>query len=137
MGTRTIRIDCDVLQADGGTRTAAITGALVALHDAFSLLLERDEIPSMPIKEFVAATSVGMINGVPMLDLCYDEDSSAEVDLNAIMTASRKIIEIQGTAEREPFDKEDLDDMLELAHAGIRQLLEMQSTALGMRSAEP
>jgi ribonuclease PH len=137
MGTRTIRIDCDVLQADGGTRTAAITGALVALHDAFSLLLERDEIPSMPIKEFVAATSVGMINGVPMLDLCYDEDSSAEVDLNAIMTASGKIIEIQGTAEREPFDKEDLDDMLELAHAGIRQLLEMQSTALGMRSAEP
>jgi ribonuclease PH len=135
MGARTIRIDCDVLQADGGTRTAAITGALVALHDAFSLLLQKDEIPSMPIREFVAATSVGMIDGVPMLDLCYEEDSSAEVDLNAIMTGSGKIIEIQGTAEREPFEKEDLAEMLDLAHDGIKQLLEMQSSALGLRSA--
>ena len=91
----------------------------------------------MPIGEFVAATSVGMIDGVPMLDLCYDEDSSADVDLNAIMTGSGKIIEIQGTAEREPFEKQDLNDMLDLAHGGIQQLLEMQSSALGLRSAAP
>jgi ribonuclease PH len=137
MGARTVRIDCDVLQADGGTRTAAITGALVALHDAFSLLLEKDEISSMPIRKFVAATSVGMIDGVPMLDLCYEEDSSAEVDLNAIMTQDGRIVEVQGTAEKVPFERKELDDLLDLAYAGIRQLIELQISALGVRSAAP
>jgi len=135
VGQRTVRIDCDVLQADGGTRTAAITGALVALHDAFSLLLEKDEISSMPIREFVAATSVGMIDGLPMLDLCYEEDSTADVDLNAIMTEKGRIIEVQGTAEKVPFDRKDLDDMLDLAHGGIERLIELQLSALGIRSA--
>lgn len=137
VGARTVRIDCDVIQADGGTRTAAITGALVALHDAFSLLIEKDEISSMPICEFVAATSVGVIDGVPMLDLCYDEDSRADVDLNVVMTGDGRIIEIQGTAEKTPFSRTDLTDLLDLAHGGIKQLIDLQSAALGIRSPAP
>ena len=137
VGSKTIRVDCDVLQADGGTRTAAITGALVALHDAFSLLIERDEISTMPIGEFVAATSVGIIDGVPMLDLCYDEDSRADVDLNVIMTGDGKIIEIQGTAEKEPFTRSDLDYLLDLAHGGIKRLVDLQAEALGIGSPSP
>lgn len=137
MGPRTVRIDCDVVQADGGTRTASITGALVALHDAFSLLLERNEISSMPIREFVAATSVGVIDGTPMLDLCYEEDYRAEVDLNAVMTQDGKIIEVQGAAERAPFERNDLNELLDLAHGGIRRLIELQMSALGIRSAAP
>jgi len=137
VGMRTIRVDCDVIQADGGTRTAAITGALVALHDAFSGLIESNEIDSMPIKDFVAAISVGIIDGVPMLDLCYGEDSKADVDLNVIMTLDGKMIEIQGTAERAPFDRKELDELLDLAWGGIRQLVELQKAALGIRSAAP
>lgn len=137
IGPRTIRIDCDVIQADGGTRTASITGALVALHDAFSWLMETNKIASMPIREFIAATSVGIVDGVPMLDLCYEEDSKAEVDLNAIMTRGGKIIEIQGTAEKAAFERRELDELLDLAFSGIQHLVELQMTALGVRSAAP
>jgi ribonuclease PH len=137
IGPRTIRIDCDVIQADGGTRTASITGALVALHDAFSRLIETSKIGSMPIKEFIAATSVGIVDGVPMLDLCYEEDSKAEVDLNAIMTRGGKIIEIQGTAEKAAFERRELNELLDLAFSGIQRLIELQMTALGVRSAAP
>ena len=137
IGPRTIRIDCDVIQADGGTRTASITGALVALHDAFSRLIETNKIASMPIREFIAATSVGIVDGVPMLDLCYEEDSKAEVDLNAIMTRGGKIIEVQGTAEKAAFERRELDELLDLAFSGIQRLVELQMTALGVRSAAP
>ncbi len=132
MGARTIRVDCDVIQADGGTRTAAITGSLVALHDAFSHLLKKELIREIPIREFVAATSVGIVGGTAMLDLCYGEDSGADVDLNAIMTAGGRIIEIQGTAEKALFDRKDLDAMLDLAQAGINQLVELQKSTLGL-----
>ncbi len=135
MGKRTVRIDCDVIQADGGTRTAAITGALVALHDAFTGLMESNKIDSMPIKSYVAATSVGVIDGAAMLDLSYEEDSRADVDLNVIMDEGGKIIEIQGTAERAPFDRRDLDELLDLASDGIRQLIDLQTAALGARSS--
>jgi len=134
LGKRTVRIDCDVIQADGGTRTASITGALVALHDAFTGLIESNEIDSMPIKSYVAATSVGVIDGVAMLDLSYEEDSRADVDLNVIMTEGGKIIEIQGTAERAPFGREDLEELLDLASDGIRHLIDLQTAALGTRS---
>ena len=137
IGPRTIRIDCDVIQADGGTRTASITGALVALHDAFSRLIETNKIASMPNREFIAATSVGIVDGVPMLDLCYEEDSKAEVDLNAIMTRGGKIIEIQGTAEKAAFERRELDELLDLAFSGIQRLVELQMTALEVRSAAP
>jgi ribonuclease PH len=137
VGQKTVRVDCDVIQADGGTRTAAITGALVALHDAFSLLIERNEISTMPIGQFVAATSVGVIDGVPMLDLRYDEDSRADVDLNVIMTGDGKIIEVQGTAEKEPFSRSEFDGLLDLAHGGIRQLIDLQAAALGIGSPSP
>ena len=135
VGPRTVRIDCDVIQADGGTRTAAITGALVALHDAFGLLIEKRLIAQMPIRCFIAATSVGIFNGAPVLDLCYEEDSSAEVDLNAIMTEAGEIIEIQGTAEKAVFARKDLDAMLDLADRGIRELIHLQKSALGLGNA--
>ncbi len=137
VGARTIRVDCDVVQADGGTRTASITGALVALHDAFSGLIESNAIDSMPIKDFVAATSVGIIGGAAMLDLSYEEDSTAEVDLNVIMTRDGRLIEVQGTAERAPFARENLDEMLDLAAGGIRRLIELQTAALGLKGAAP
>ncbi len=135
VGPRTVRIDCDVIQADGGTRTAAISGALVALHDAFGLLIEMRLIAQMPIRRFIAATSVGIFNGAPVLDLCYEEDSSAEVDLNAIMTEAGEIIEIQGTAEKAVFARKDLDAMLDLADRGIRELIHLQKSALGLGNA--
>ncbi|GAB4344313.1 MAG: ribonuclease PH [Candidatus Abyssubacteria bacterium] len=134
LGPRTIIIDCDVLQADGGTRTAAITGSFVALHEALSLLVSSHVIETMPITEFVAATSVGLVEGVPMLDLCYDEDSRAQADLNVVMSQSGGIIEVQGTAEKAPFERQLLDAMLNLAHRGIRKLVESQMAALGVGS---
>ncbi len=134
LGARTIQIDCDVIQADGGTRTAAITGSFVALHDALTLLLKSDGISSMPIKEAVAATSVGINDGLPMLDLCYEEDSRAEADLNVVMTRGGRIIEIQGAAESRPFERVVLDDMLDLARAGIEHLVRVQMTTLGLES---
>ena len=126
LGERTIWIDCDVIQADGGTRTASITGAFIALWDACQWLMDQKLIKTIPIIEHVAATSVGIINGTPMLDLCYTEDSSAEVDMNVVMTGAGKFVEIQGTAEETPFSKEESDQMLDLAIGGIEQLIRLQ-----------
>ncbi|HTX54418.1 MAG TPA: ribonuclease PH [Candidatus Baltobacteraceae bacterium] len=126
LGPRTLWIDCDVLQADGGTRTAAITGAYIALADALQRLREQRQIAAIPLKDFVAATSVGVVEGIPVLDLCYAEDSMAEVDMNVVMTGAGKFVEVQGTAEETPFDRARLDGMLQLAAAGIQELIAMQ-----------
>lgn len=130
IGERTIWIDCDVIQADGGTRTASITGAFVALQDSITYLLDRGEIQESPLQEYVAATSIGIIDGVPLLDLKYEEDSQAQVDLNLVMTESGRIIEVQGTAEKEPYTREELFEMLDLGEKGIAQLVEAQKQAL-------
>ncbi|MCX5703083.1 MAG: ribonuclease PH [Candidatus Omnitrophica bacterium] len=130
IGERTVWIDCDVLQADGGTRTASITGSFIALCDALNKIKQAGLIKKIPIKDFVAATSVGILNGNLLLDLCYEEDSKAEVDMNVVMTASGGFIEIQGTAERKPFDKEQMDKMLLLAKEGIEELIGTQRDLL-------
>lgn len=132
LGERTITVDCDVLQADGGTRTAAITGAFVVMYDAMRDLVEREVIASMPVSEFVAATSVGVIGGNVALDLNYDEDSGADVDMNVVMTGSGNFIEVQGTAEKTPFSKQTLDNLLELAATGINEIFTIQKKALGV-----
>ena len=132
LGERTIWLDCDVIQADGGTRTASITGAFVAMASAMKGLLEKGLIDKLPIKEFVAATSVGVIDGVPYLDLCYEEDSTAEVDMNLVMTESSKFIEVQGTGEAAPFDKKTLLDLLEIGEQGILELIDLQKKVLGV-----
>jgi ribonuclease PH len=129
LGERTFTVDCDVLKADGGTRTAAITGAYVALHQAMALLVERGQLASVPLTQAVAATSAGILEGVPLLDLCYEEDSKAEVDFNIVMTADGRFVEVQGTAEREPFSRDEMDRLLALAESGIRRLLEAQQAA--------
>jgi ribonuclease PH len=121
-----------VLQADGGTRTAAITGAYVALYLAIQYLLREQILPSTPLKNFVAAVSVGMINGTSYLDLDYHEDSSSEVDMNIVMTGSDEFVEVQGTAEGEPFSQNSLLQMLALARQGIARLIEIQRAALGV-----
>lgn len=123
----TIWVDCDVIQADGGTRTAAITGAFIALWDTCRWLINGKKIKNFPITNNVAATSVGLIKGTPMLDLCYTEDSGADVDMNIVMTGSGKFIEIQGTAEETPFSREDYDQMLDLAVGGIQELIRLQN----------
>ncbi|MBI1920550.1 MAG: ribonuclease PH [Geobacter sp.] len=130
LGERSILIDCDVIQADGGTRTASITGAYVALADAVAFLLGKGAIAENPVKEAVAAVSVGIVNGTPVLDLNYEEDSGAEVDMNFVMTASDRFVEVQGTAEAEPFTTEQMDAMRDLAVAGIRRLFALQREAL-------
>lgn len=130
LGPRTITIDCDVLQADGGTRTASITGAWVAAHDAVSWLLKKELIKSSPIINSVAAISVGMVNGSALLDLEYTEDSGCDTDMNVVMTGSGGLIEIQGTAEGEPFSREQLNDMLNLATKGITELTQAQLAVL-------
>ncbi|MDI6758378.1 MAG: ribonuclease PH [Candidatus Omnitrophota bacterium] len=130
-GERTIWIDCDVIQGDGGTRTASITGSFIALVDALSKMKKDGNISAIPIKDFVAATSVGMLNGDLLLDLCYEEDSKAGVDMNVVMTGAGEFIEIQGTAEREPFNKEQMDKLLTLAQKGIKDLIEIQRNSLG------
>ena len=130
LGERTIQIDCDVLQADGGTRTASITGAFVALHDAVGGLLTQGLLPVSPIREFVAAVSVGVVDGQPVLDLDYAEDSSCETDMNVVMTEAGGFIEVQGTAEGTPFSRHELDALLGLAEGGIRQLIAAQKAAL-------
>lgn len=130
LGERSVFIDCDVIQADGGTRTASITGAYVALVDAVKLLLDRGAISSNPIREAVAAVSVGIVDGEILLDLDYQEDSSAEVDMNFVMTASRRLVEVQGTAEAEPFSFDEMDSMRRLAAAGIDELVRTQQEAL-------
>jgi ribonuclease PH len=130
LGERSIIVDCDVLQADGGTRTAAITGAYVALVLAVRQLVRFGAIAADPMLDSVAATSVGIVDGVAMLDLCYDEDSRAEVDMNVVMTGGGKFVEVQATAERTPFEQQQLDALLELARRGIAELLEVQRRAL-------
>lgn len=130
LGERTIWIDCDVIQADGGTRTASITGAYVALGDAIKYLLEKGILKESPIQDTLAAVSVGKVGGVPMLDLAYEEDSKAEVDMNIVMTGAGKFVEIQGTAEEIPFDRAELDQFLGLAEKGIRELMGEQNAAL-------
>jgi ribonuclease PH len=131
IGERTIWIDCDVIQADGGTRTASITGAFVALALACEKLRERDAIRVIPISDYVAATSVGIVDGEALLDLEYEDDSRAEVDMNVVMTGDGRYIEVQGTAEAMPFGRESLDTLLDLADRGIRQLIEKQRAIVG------
>src|SRR5437868_4726740 len=130
LGERTIHLDCDVLQADGGTRTAAITGAFVAAHDAVTWLLAQGRIPATPIRDFVAAVSVGVVEGTPLLDLEYVEDAACDTDMNVVMTASGGFVEVQGTAEGAPFSRAEMDLLLGLADAGIRRLVEGQRAAL-------
>lgn len=132
LGERSIQIDCDVIQADGGTRTAAITGAYVALHDAITYLLDKQIISESPLRDAVAAISVGIYKGEAVLDLDYLEDSSCETDMNVVMTGSGGFVEIQGTAEGEPFCRDAMNAMLDLAAAGITDLLQKQKAALGV-----
>ena len=134
LGPRTCTIDCDVLQADGGTRTAAVTGGYVALAMALQKLISAGAIPPETIKTAVAAVSVGMVRGMPMLDLCYEEDSTAEADLNIVMTAQGEYIEVQGTAEKAPFSRSMLDTLLNMAYKGIGALLEAQRATLAQIS---
>jgi ribonuclease PH len=130
-GERTIWIDCDVIQADGGTRTASITGGFVALVLALQRLKESGTIKSIPVQDHVAATSVGVVSGTPMLDLAYDEDSRADVDMNIVKTGDGRFIEVQGTAEGAPFERRALDELMELADRGIRELVEIQRNIVG------
>lgn len=132
LGERTIQIDCDVIQADGGTRTASITGAFVALHDAVSFLLKEGRIKESPLRDFVAAVSVGVYQGVPVLDLDYAEDSGCDTDMNIVMTGSGGFVEVQGTAEGTPFSRAEMEAMLDLGQNGIAQLVSKQKAALGM-----
>jgi ribonuclease PH len=130
LGERTLIVDCDVIQADGGTRTAAITGSYVALHQAMERLVQMGVISSLPLKYAVAATSVGIVNSYMMMDLCYDEDSQAGVDFNIVMTSKGEFVEVQGTAEGKPFTRQSVDDLLSLAEKGIRQLFKAQQDVL-------
>ncbi len=131
-GERTLQLDCDVLQADGGTRTAAITGAMVAAHDAFSKLVADKKIDTIPLKHFVAAISVGVFEGLPVLDLDYIEDSGCDTDMNVVMTEAGHFIEVQGTAEGEAFDRATMNALLDLAQGGITELIGMQKQVLGL-----
>jgi ribonuclease PH len=130
LGERTITLDCDVIQADGGTRTASITGAFVALGLALEKLVEAGTMTAAPIRDFVAATSVGVVDGAVLLDLNYEEDSRAEVDLNFVLTGARKIVEVQATAEQHPFDEAQLKKMMDLAGKGIESLIARQRAIL-------
>jgi ribonuclease PH len=131
MGERTIWIDCDVIQADGGTRTASITGAFVALGLALEKLVEAGTLPSVPLKDFLAAVSVGIVEGEVLLDLCYEEDSRADVDMNFVMTSGHKMVEVQATAEHQVFDDEQLAKMMSYAKQGVQELIKKQQAVLG------
>ena len=131
LGERTIWVDCDVIQADGGTRTASITGGFVALVLALRKLRDTGVLRSIPVTDFVAATSVGVIDGTPMLDLAYEEDSRAEVDMNVVKTGDGRFVEVQGTAEGPPFERKALDSLMELADEGIRSLVDIQRSITG------
>ncbi len=131
-GERTLQLDCDVLQADGGTRTAAITGAMVAAYDAFSKLVAQGLISAIPVKHFVAAISVGVYQGLPVLDLDYPEDSDCDTDMNVVMNEAGHFIELQGTAEGDAFDRATMNQLVDLADAGIRALIAKQKAALGI-----
>jgi ribonuclease PH len=135
LGERTLWIDCDVLQADGGTRCAAISGGFVAMHRALSPLVASGKLPALPFKGGVAAVSAGIVDGTPVLDLDYHEDSTAEVDMNVVMVTGGRLIEVQGTAEGQPFDRTALDALLELAAAGIERIEEAQRVATSAPSA--
>ena len=130
LGERTLVVDCDVIQADGGTRTAAVTGAYVALYKAVHNLANMGIISSVPLRSAVAATSVGIVHNNMMLDLCYDEDCTASVDFNVVMTSKGEFVEVQGTAEGKPFSRQTIDELISLAEGGIQQLLEIQKVAL-------
>ena len=130
LGERSIWLDCDVIQGDGGTRTASITGSFIALADAMSKLKKQGLIKKILLKDFVAATSVGILNGTPILDLCYEEDSKAEVDMNVVMTGGGEFIEIQGTGERKSFTKEQMDGLMDLGKKGIADLVDIQKNLL-------
>jgi len=132
LGERTIQVDCDVLQADGGTRTAAITGAFVAVHDALAWMRTKQMIAVLPVRDFVAAVSVGIVRGLPLLDLDYAEDSACDTDMNVVMTGTGRYVEVQGTAESEPFARTELDAMLSHASRGIAQLVAHQRRVLGL-----
>ncbi|MFZ6772272.1 ribonuclease PH [Undibacterium sp. SXout7W] len=134
-GERTLHIDCDVIQADGGTRTASITGAMVAAHDAFSRLVNAGLISQIPLKHFVAAISVGVYQGVPVLDLDYPEDSACDTDMNVVMTETGHFVEVQGTAEGEAFDRQTMNQLLDLAADGIADLIALQKQVLGLAIA--
>ena len=131
MGERTVWIDCDVIQADGGTRTAAITGSFIALADAFATLKSKNRITQCPLLDYLAAISVGKVAGEIRLDLAYEEDSQADVDMNLVMTGNGRLVEVQGTAEHSPFSKQDLDDFLALGWSGIQELIDIQKDLLG------
>ncbi len=130
LGERTVLLDCDVIEADGGTRTASVTGACVALHLALEYLVDQEKIPYHPMRELVSAVSVGMLGSKVILDLCYEEDSRVDVDLNVVQAASGAFVEVQGTAEGQPFPRKDLDAMLDLATEGCRRLQQLQREAL-------
>ncbi len=130
LGERTVWIDCDVIQADGGTRTAGITGSYVALAQALKRLRNQGKLNSFPLRDFIAAISVGIVDGIPLLDLNYDEDCKADVDMNVVMTGQGKFVELQGTAEQEPFDRDQLRLMMEMAEGGIKKLIRSQELAL-------
>lgn len=132
MGERTLQLDCDVIQADGGTRTAAITGAMVAAYDAFAGVVARGDMASIPLKHFVAAISVGVYRGVPVLDLDYAEDSGCDTDMNIVMTENGLFIEVQGTAEGAAFDRATMNHLLDLAQGGIANIIAMQKQVLGL-----
>ena len=131
LGERTFTIDCDVLKADGGTRTASITGAYVALHQAMQTLVDNGTYASIPMSTAVAATSAGLVEGEALLDLCYEEDAGASVDFNFVMTGDGRFVEVQGTAEDQPFSRAEMDELFALAEKGIKELLEIQQQALG------
>ncbi len=131
LGERTIWLDCDVIQADGGTRTASITGAFVALVDALNKLKEQGVVSRLPVTDFVAATSVGRLQGEIIVDLCYEEDSAAEVDMNLVMTGAGRFVEIQGTGEEASFTRQEMEGMIDLAARGIDSLISLQKEALG------
>jgi len=130
LGERTVMLDCDVIQADGGTRTASITGAFVAMAAAFQQLARYGAIKRSPLRDYVAATSVGIVRGSPMLDLCYEEDSQADVDMNVVMTGSGKFVEVQATAEHNAFDDAQMASLIALARTGIARLVELQKAAV-------
>jgi ribonuclease PH len=131
-GEYTLRVDCDVLEADGGTRTAAVTGACVAVSDAFDWMMREGKISASPVRRRVAAVSVGIVDGVPHLDLDYEEDVRAEVDMNVVMSSERRFVEVQGTGERGTFGREELLELIDLAVAGIRELDALQQASLGL-----
>ena len=133
LGERTIWVDCDVIQADGGTRTASITGAFVCLVDAVRFALKNGILSTSPVLDHLAAISIGVVKGVPALDLCYEEDSTAEVDMNVVMTGDGRLVEVQGTAEGDPFPRKTLDELMTLAEKGITELISIQKEVLGDR----